>query len=161
MKKTLLILSMLMLGSCASYNTLYTMDDTSRPNWASEEKASFEDDGKLNFIGVYKVVKTEDLNMNSVKKASELDAWEEVSKEVSNVVYAESEKTSTGLKSEESLNSTTKTITHSLIENAKINGRWYRVIERASDDGMKVMLEYYTKISIDKKDFLSKAKSLQ
>jgi len=155
MTKNIILSSLLsFLCSCAGgYKTIYTMEEKSRPDWASEDTAYAEESDQLHFIGMYEVEHTKDINMNAVKKASELKAWDEVSKKIMSNFEGDAKLDSGDFTGAGSIQDKSQLVTKSLMKNATMNGRWYRVIEIEKKDEPMQLIQYFTRISIAKRDF--------
>jgi hypothetical protein len=147
---------MIVLGfaSCSSsQRVVSTMNDSSRPSWAREDVGSFEEDDQIHFIGVFEIKKSESLNMNSVKKASEMKAWDEISKKVSTQYESETTLVSTGMNSEEEISEKSKLVTNNILKNTGVSGRWFQVREESINDLEISNVQYFTKISIKRSQF--------
>lgn len=160
MKLFLLSMIAFSLVSCAShFKELYTMDDKAQPQWADEAKVFTQSENLINIVGFITVDKTRKTNMNSVKKASEIKAWEELTKYVNTTGTSEAElknetdQDATDMSGKEILSSTTKITSEALMKKARVTDRWYRVVEEELTDGEKVQkVEYFTKLEITKRD---------
>jgi hypothetical protein len=163
MKKLILISMLLVFASCSSSplkKEVSTMDGISRPDWATEQQGFIQGKEEIHFLGVYEIEKTRNLNMNSVKKASELKGWEEASKKM--IVEYENEAIieNQGMESKEELWDRSRLATKALMKNASVSGRWYRVTEEEHNDDTLQKVQYFTKITIKNNDFLKAVKSM-
>jgi hypothetical protein len=85
MKTTLLLLATLTLASCSSTikeRTIASMDDTSRPGWASLEKSAVVKDGKLFILGFKEL--DADAKISSALRLSDNAARGELAKMIKN-----------------------------------------------------------------------------
>ena len=168
MKTLFLLVTTILITACSSNprKPLYTMDDKSRPTWADSSTPRFEKGKNFNYVGVYETTKTKNTNMNAVKKASELKAWEEISKHVSTQVSqlaglkTNSDSETNDMSASEELKDNVQQATKSMFNKAHVSGRWY-IVYKADENGETVKtVEYFTVIQIHKNDFMKAVKKV-
>ena len=151
--KLTLFTTFLILTSCASrVKQVYTMDDQERPSWASEATSFLDNGDYYSFIGTYSIQASSSLNLNMVRKASEMKAWEELSKHITGEFNSSSALKSSGLFAEEEIEQRSKFKTQALVHKARVQGRWYQIVKKESETGDYFEIQYYTKLTIKRKD---------
>lgn len=139
--------------SCASpIQEVYKMDDQDRPSWASEGMSFIKEGDRISFVGLYSTRASSDLNLNMARKISEMKAWEELSKHVKGEFQSETQLAANGLTSDEEIETSSKLSTKALIRKARVRGRWYRILRRESETGDFFEIQYFTKISLKRKE---------
>ena len=155
MKLLLNLVLLVSLFSCASsYKTLYTMDDESKPSWVTSEKSFEEDDNELYFIGLFETEYNPSMNMNAVRKASELLACAELSKTVRTAVTSNGRLDTIGINTPDKINAFVNQKSKALVNKAHVENRWYKVIEREVNDTKLQYIQYFSRVKIDKKSFM-------
>lgn len=143
------------LTSCSSGRSVkYTMNDTDRPKWAREDVGFYEDGRDLVFVGIFETKRSSDLNMNAVRKASDMKVWDQVSLKIKSDYAADVGMSLEDLRGDEKFNNTSRVSTQAVMENTGIAGRWYHVIEDQVDDEEFELIQHFSTVRIPRTKFM-------
>jgi hypothetical protein len=148
--KILLLTLAIILTSCASYkDTIYTMEDNSKPSWVRLDKPTWEENGKIFVVSVAEV--PHDSNYSSAKRISDNAARSELTKLVKNTISNDQTTTEDlkekiyQLQSSEQMSVVTKKMT--------VEKNWFEIVEVNNlDETKRKELHVYSLVSIKKED---------